>query len=162
MADPKLRELEKKVKERKKLVERIAGFVEHVTVKHGKRTYYSEGSCNTHTQHELKLGNFFLKGDLGQTMYGGNTVDVVYKDQIVFSAYFQGGPHECLVSVFEKKRDWLVAIKKLIQSHEKAIERLKKREEVKAAKAAKEKEKANKTEETLENLLKEAKRLGLS
>ncbi|TSC89080.1 MAG: hypothetical protein G01um10143_461 [Parcubacteria group bacterium Gr01-1014_3] len=156
MTDPKLRELEKKVNERKKLVERIMVFVEKVLVKHGKETYRYEGSCHTNTKYELKAGKFLLKGSFGQTQMGGNNVYILYKDKEVFQVYYQANLDECRVDVFENGA-WLPAFQKLMHNFKEVIARVNKKQKDSASKL----ENKSLIEEKRKQLLIKAKRLGL-
>ncbi len=158
MTEPELRELEKKVNERKKLVERIAAYAEKVLLKNGMQTYYAEHPNNTHTKYELTLGNFFFHGSFGQTSMGGNNINISYKSTRVFSIYYQVRFDECRIDAFVEQASWQKAFAQLMGNTEAAIERANKQRKAGTRKASQEKRNKQKRE----YLLKEAKRLGLS
>lgn len=149
---------ERKIRQRKKLVMRIVKFAYKVIEKYGKQTYYSQGSCNTHTKAELMdVGGFSFKYDCGQTMLGGNDVKVLYRGDLVFHLYhqcFSPKGDDCRVNLFQSG-DWPGKLNKLMKNIDKMITKKKKAEESpKPNGDAREQEK-------LQKLKEESERLGL-
>lgn len=82
-------QLEKKIAERLKFLTQIVDNAMKVLFNLGRQTYSNQGSCHTHTKHEFFGGDFEIDGDFGQSMMGGNNLNIKYQKQPVFDVYWQ-------------------------------------------------------------------------
>jgi hypothetical protein len=79
MATKKISALERKVKEKLKLVIKIVNFVIWLLNKKGTVTKQHVSSCHTNTETELKnFNSFSFFGYFGHTMFGGNDIEIHY------------------------------------------------------------------------------------
>jgi hypothetical protein len=159
MTDQEVRELEKRVRERKEFVMRVMKFVEKI-VRHGIRTFYYQGSSNTREIWELHdLEGLYFKGDFEQTMMGGNDILISRGENVLFEVYYQTDPKKCQVKVFDESEEfWQNTIKKFMQNYRKTVALCKKNKKEKDLCSSR----YAKQEGKYERLRKEAQRLGIS
>ncbi|KKT82550.1 MAG: hypothetical protein A3B99_00705 [Candidatus Yanofskybacteria bacterium RIFCSPHIGHO2_02_FULL_44_12b] len=132
----------KRISEREKFLRKVTSFVEKLVQEKGRVIRRSQGSSNTHVVAELlNFGDFSFKTDWGQTMFGGNDVEVWYhpnsnfKDRKrfnpVFSVYYQCARFEtddCKVNTFDENLTWQSAFNKMMKNKKKMLADMKKKE----------------------------------
>jgi hypothetical protein len=144
MAANKFNALEKKVKKRLEITMKIANFVGWLLNEKGTITKQYTGSSHTNTMTQLvDFKNFSFFGDFGKSMMGGNDIKIFYRQGneniLVFHVYYQTFDidEECRLEAFVETGDWLEKLKKIIDSRDKilsAVRRKEKRAEARRAK----------------------------
>lgn len=165
-----LEELEKRIAERKKLIKRFVDFAEKLVCKSGEVLDREVGSSNTHTVACLRdFGSFSFLADTGQTMMGGNTIEIWYHpgiSKISFNAtkpvlivWYQCNLDEAHaeIRVFDTNVVWQTALKWLISRKDKVLIEVAKKKQAHEAKSRT--DEANKIRRA--ELEKEARRLRL-
>ncbi len=131
-----------RVSAREKFLKKVMNFVEKLVQEKGKVMRRSQGSSNTHVVMELlNFGDFSFKTDWGQTMFGGNDVEVWYhpsssfKDRKrfdpVFSVYYQCARFEtddCKVNTFDENLTWQSAFINAMRNRKRILADMKKKE----------------------------------
>ena len=162
-------ELVKKMEARKKFIKKVIKFAGQILRERGKVIERSEHSCHTHVVQELlNFADFSFCGDFGQTMFGGETVRILYHPnktvtsfprygRCTFEVYSQDlSFDECKVEFFDNNTKWQVELLRVIRNKKAIIKRM----DVVKAKFVRH---INKTSEEMKNLDKlktEARRLG--
>lgn len=124
MAEKELKELEQKVAQRVDFLKKVTDFVEMISSKRGRQLLYSQGSCHTHQMYELcDFSGFSFRADTGQSMMGGNTVEVWYHPVLdvkppVLDIYWQVDIEKCELKHFDETPDWQREILIVIQNWE--------------------------------------------
>lgn len=143
-----LKNLEKRIAERKKLIKRFVDFAEKLVCKSGEVLNREVGSSNTHTIACLRdFGNFSFRADTGQTMMGGNTIEIWYHpgiSKITFDAikpalrvWYQCDLDEAHaeIRVFDINMAWQTALKRLISRKDKVLAQVAKKKRVREEKS---------------------------
>lgn len=110
-------ELAQKVDSRRQFLLRVIQWVEKALPNRGYLVKKEIGSSHTHTVYLLQdFGDFSFQSDAGQTMMGGNSVNVWYhpgfrdldlgKTRSVLTLYYQTDPNDCEVSTYEIGTPW--------------------------------------------------------
>jgi len=110
-------ELTRKVALRREFLLRVIRWVEKAVPSRGELLKREIGSSHTHTVCLLQdFGDFSFQSDTGQTMMGGNSVNVWYhpgfrgldlgKTRSVLTLHYQSDPNNCEVSIYEIGTPW--------------------------------------------------------
>ena len=154
-----LKDLERRVKERKEHIDRILKFVLRILPKHGKTTKREVRSSNTNVVWELDLVNFHFKGNFSQNALGGNFIVITYEDTQVFEVYYQSNIKEYSVShyVVDQTIPWQCVLDRLMKNFKSVLSSLKHKKKERSQ----EEKKKEKEEQKTKKLYKEAMRLGV-
>ena len=154
----KTKELEKRINERIALIKKVVNFIEIVTEKIGRQTYYDQESCNTHIIMQTELRDFTFVADTGHSMMGGDDFKVWYhpgKKEIdikevnpVFHVYYQTNIEKSRVSAFDSSLEWLTALNQMVEHLDEIL-----------AEVAKEKKKTEKLQKFVEEDKEKRKKL---
>ena len=134
-SSPKSRTLSAKLSKRERFLKKVVSFVEKLVQKKGRILEINQGSSNTNVVRELlDFGNFSFKTDLGQTMFGGNDIEVWYhpgtsfrnrkRFNTVLSVYYQCFRFEtddCRVNTFDESHGWQLALNNAIRNEKKIL-----------------------------------------
>lgn len=171
--DLNTKRLARQIKARKDFLNKVVNSVTKLVREYGRVTKRDQGSSNTRVVSELRnFGNFTFETDLGQTMFGGNTIRVWYhpnksfrKDgldsawdkewQPVLNIYYQT---DYKVINFDEQREWQRALFRVLKNKERIATQVKKKEgktKTTVVQNSAINEEGNK-------LLKEAKKLGIT
>jgi len=169
------KDLARKIRGRKNFLDKTVDAVINLVCNRGKVLSRSEHSAHTHIIWELhNFGGFSFRTDLGQTMFGGNTVKVYYHPGRSFR---EGGldsawDKDCspvLIVYFPTEGDYKVGQFNEKTDWQRALIRVLKNQNNIAAQINKAKEKENKTlqkwsqkDEKNAQLIKEAQKLGIT
>ncbi len=103
-------ELQKKIKEREKLLIKFLNFTLEILKEAGTETYYHEHDFHTNSNKELvDFYGFSFYGDFGQTEHGGNDIKISYRKKPVLSVYSQDTPFtpkDWRVKIFDNNITW--------------------------------------------------------
>lgn len=167
-----MRKLSNKLKGRKRFLDKIFDLVPSLVSKEGVVLSYSEHSCHTHVVSELNnFGHFSFHINLGQTMFGGDTVTIYYHPNRKFR---EGGidfAHDkdwqpvlkvrslidYQVENFDEQRNWQRALLYVLKNKDRIVARIKKEQEKAKITVAQ----SRAVDESKNKLREEAKKLGI-
>lgn len=163
------KELEKQIRERKKLIMRFVNFVHKITREVGSVVHTDVGSSHTHVIRELRNFNgFSFLSDTGRTMFGGNKFQISYhpgREEVVlqqtkpvFDVFYQTSLDDESAEVyFDPSPVWRGPLEALIANKKKAISVFRRKEKENDKKFSREEARRERREE----LEKEAGKLGI-
>lgn len=103
-------ELQKKIKEREKLLIKFLDFASEILKEAGTETYYREHDFHTTSNKELvDFYGFSFYGNFGQTEHGGNDIKISYRKKPVMSVYSQSTPFtpkDWRINIFDNTTTW--------------------------------------------------------
>jgi hypothetical protein len=123
--------LEQEIAKRVKIIVQIIESAQRVLFKIGRETRRHEGDCHTHTENTYIYGAFEISGSFGQTMFGGNSIRIRYKNNLVFDVYWQvllfsekDGVVNCLEGgIWQKKLHFLASkAEEIVMKNQRALD----------------------------------------
>lgn len=158
MSKISLKELQGRINERKSLVATIVRFIANFVGKEGETLKHYKGDFHTHIVKEVNdFGGFRLRFSDGESQFGGTTVTLHYRSEIVFNYHSQGSEDDGRVEFFSDDKNWLPAFKRIMRDRDRLLKLAKENKKKAQAKLGK----RSKDELLMINLLKEADRLML-
>lgn len=141
--------LARRVEARRKLVEKFAKFAKRITRQIGRVVKREVGSCNIRVVAELVgFANFSFRSDCGQTMFGGNTLEIWYcpeegkmQSKPEFRVHWQTNMAQCEVQIFDEDPKWQSALQSVIKRKDRIIAPISKATEKLARNLARKREK---------------------
>ena len=138
-------QLKERILERLNHIKRIYEFAESIIKENGMIVQRSVNSCNTHVVARLdNFSGFRFTLDTGQTMMGGNDLDVEFHSKIVLSVYYQTNLDECQVNIFDESVDWQTELEYVLGHKDEIISQIEKAEGEKRERLLSDSEHSNK------------------